>query len=182
MDRNILLANSVDPVQTAWIHRLIWVYTGSMSWGLSEPPHDKTNKMACAPSKNSRSAWASTQSDQSWVSAWRKLGSLATHWVQSKDSDQSGHPVWSVFAVSMKKAKVLSYPMSAQLRRRCPGWSESSLDKHPFCWFCHEGAHFYLERLIVVLTKAHWNTPHRHENPQNILISSYIVHPVILYI
>ena len=34
------------------------------------------------------SAWASTQSDQS--SAWRNLGSLATHSVHSKDSDQTG--------------------------------------------------------------------------------------------
>ena len=37
-----------------------------------------------------RSAWASTQSDQSSLSAWRKLGSLAIHWVHSKDSDQTG--------------------------------------------------------------------------------------------
>ena len=35
-----------------------------------------------------RSAWASAQSDQSSLSTWRKLGSLATHWVHSKDSDQ----------------------------------------------------------------------------------------------
>ena len=36
-------------------------------------------------------------------------------------------PVWSVFAVRMKKYWVLSYPLSA-LRRlgRCPGWSEFS--------------------------------------------------------
>ena len=32
----------------------------------NEPPHDKTNKMACAPSEDSnQSAWASAQSDQS---------------------------------------------------------------------------------------------------------------------
>ena len=30
----------------------------------SEPPHDKTNKMACAPSED-RSAWAAAQSEQS---------------------------------------------------------------------------------------------------------------------
>ena len=36
------------------------------------------------------SDWASTQSDQSSLSAWRKLGSLATHWAHSEDSDQSG--------------------------------------------------------------------------------------------
>ena len=31
------------------------------------------------------SAWASAQSDQSSVPGWRKLGSLATHWVHSED-------------------------------------------------------------------------------------------------
>ena len=59
-----------------------------------EPPRDKTNKMACAP---------------------------------SEDSDQPGHPpsLIRVFAVRMKKALVLSYPLSAQLRLirldGCPG-------------------------------------------------------------
>ena len=38
-----------------------------------------------------RSAWASTQSDaESSLSAWRKFGSLANHWVHSEDSDQTG--------------------------------------------------------------------------------------------
>ena len=37
-----------------------------------------------------RSAWASAQSDQSSLSAWRKLGSLASHWAHSEDSDQTG--------------------------------------------------------------------------------------------
>ena len=32
-----------------------------------------------------RSAWASAQSYQSLLSTWKKLGSLATHWVHSKD-------------------------------------------------------------------------------------------------
>ena len=79
----------------------------------NEPPHDKTNKMACAP---------------------------------SEDSDQPGHPpsLIRVFAVRMKKSWVLSYPLSAQRRLirlgRCPGWSEISLDRMPFCWFCHEVA------------------------------------------
>ena len=37
---------------------------------------------------------------ESSLSTWRKLGSLATHWVHSKDSDQTGRmprPIW-VFA------------------------------------------------------------------------------------
>ena len=46
-----------------------------------------------------RSAWASAQSDQSLrsLSAWTKLGSLATHWAHSEDSDQTGR-VFLVFA------------------------------------------------------------------------------------
>ena len=75
-----------------------------------EPPHDKTNKMACAP---------------------------------SEDSDQPRHPpsLIRVFAVRMKKAWVLSYPLNTQRRLirlgGCPGWSESSLGAQPqlvFSW------------------------------------------------
>ena len=67
---------------------------------INKPQHDKTNKMACAP---------------------------------SEDSDQPGHPpsMIRVFAVRMKKPRVLSYPFSAQRRLirlgGCPGWSESWL-------------------------------------------------------
>ena len=51
----------------------------------NKPPHDKTHKMACAP---------------------------------SEDSDQPAHPpsLIRVFAVRMKKAWVLNYPLSAQRR------------------------------------------------------------------
>ena len=42
-------------------------------------------KWLCAP-RRLRSAWASAQSDQSLrCPAWRKLGSLGTHWAQSED-------------------------------------------------------------------------------------------------
>ena len=50
-----------------------------------------------------------------------------------EDSDQPGHPpsLIRVFTVRMKKAWVLSYPLSAQRRLirlgGCLGWSESSL-------------------------------------------------------
>ena len=83
-------------------------------WLAFEPPHDKTNKLACAP---------------------------------SKDSDQPGHPpsLSGVFALRMKKARFLSYQLSAQRRLirlgGCPGWSESSLGAQSFCWFCQEAAH-----------------------------------------
>ena len=50
-----------------------------------EPRHDKTNKMSVRPAKtqislNIRPVWS-----ESSLSAWRKLGFLATHWVQSED-------------------------------------------------------------------------------------------------
>ena len=53
---------------------------------------DKTNKWVCAKrrqiSLGIRPVWS-----ESSLSTWRKLGSLATHWAHSKDSDQPGHPL-----------------------------------------------------------------------------------------
>ena len=69
-----------------------------------------------------------------------------TAYASSKDSDQLGHlpSLIRVFAVRMKKAWVLSYPLSAQRRLirlgGCPGCSKSSLGAQSFCWFCHEVA------------------------------------------
>ena len=69
-----------------------------------------------------RSAWASTQSDQSSLSALRKPGSLTTHWVHSKDSDQTG------------RMPRLIWVFTGHIY-------ESSLGAQ-FCWFCHEVAHY----------------------------------------
>ena len=64
-------------------------------------------------------------------------------------------PVRSVFAVRMKKAWVLSYPLSAQRRLirlgGCPGWSE--LGENSFCWFCHVVAHILFCHFNVVAFK-----------------------------
>ena len=61
-----------------------------------EPPHDKTNKMVCAP---------------------------------SEDSDQPGHlpSLIRIFAVRIKKAWVLSYPLSAQ-QRLWSDWAAAQAD------------------------------------------------------
>ena len=76
----------------------------------------------------------------------QKARSLAAPWqnkqcgcVPSEDSDQPGHlpSLIRVFAVRIKKAWVLSYPLIAQRRLWCPGWSESSLGAQPFCWFMY---------------------------------------------
>ena len=56
-------------------------------------------------------------------------------------------PVWSVFAVCMKKSWVLNYPLSAQ-RRLWSDWADAQADlslrwAHMLlCWFCHEAAHY----------------------------------------
>ena len=58
-------------------------------------------------------------------------------------------PVWSQFAVRMKKPWALSYPLSAQRRL----WSESSLGTHSFCWFCHVVVHVYCQILQLDITE-----------------------------
>ena len=50
-----------------------------------EPRHGKTNRMRVCTQRRLRSARAFAQSHQSSLSAWRKLGSLATHWAHSED-------------------------------------------------------------------------------------------------
>ena len=51
-----------------------------------------------------------------------------TKWhVRPAKTQISIRPVWSVFAVGLKKAWVLSYPLSAQRRLISLGGSESSL-------------------------------------------------------
>ena len=70
----------------------------------------KPTKWLCAQ-RRLRSAWASAQSDQSSLSAWRKLGSLATHWAHSEDSDLTGwmpRLIW-VFAGWTRILLVLSW-------------------------------------------------------------------------
>ena len=79
----------------------------------NEPSHDKTNDMAYAPSEDSDQSGHPPVWSESSLSAWRKLGSLATHWAHSEDSDQTGRMPWLL-----------------GLR-----WTQM-----PFCWFCHVAA------------------------------------------
>ena len=76
----------------------------------------KPTKWLCAQ-RRLRSTWASAQSDQSSLSVWRKLGSLATHWAHSEDSDQTGRMpslIW-VFARGTARLLVLSWGGSINL-------------------------------------------------------------------
>ena len=55
-----------------------------------EPQHDKTNKVSMRPAKTQISLGICPVWSESSLSAWRNLGSLATHWAHSEDSDQTG--------------------------------------------------------------------------------------------
>ena len=66
-----------------------------------EPPHDKTNKMAYAPSEDSDQP--GPLHDKTFKATVRPAKTQISLGIR---------PVWSVFAVSMKKAWVLSYPFS----------------------------------------------------------------------
>ena len=57
----------------------------------NEPRHDKTNNAAVRPAKTQISLGICPVWSESSLSAWRKLGPLPTHWVHSKDSNQTGH-------------------------------------------------------------------------------------------
>ena len=75
-----------------------------------EPRHDKTNKVTVCPAKTQISLGICPVWSESSLSAWRKLGSLATHWVHSEDSDQTGQMprlIW-VFAERTLTLLVLS--------------------------------------------------------------------------
>ena len=67
-------------------------------------------------------------------------------------------PVWSVIAVHMKKAWVLSCPLNTQRRLirlgGCPGWSESSLGAQSLCWFCHVAAQIFIEDKSFTVTDS----------------------------
>ena len=65
-------------------------------------------------------------------------------------------PVWSVFAVRMKKAGVLSYPLSAQLRL----WSDraDSQADLSLCWAHSHFVGFVMSRLIFCIYFSAYQT------------------------
>ena len=52
--------------------------------------HDKTNKMTVRPAKTQISLGIRLVWSESLLSAWRKVGSLATYWAHSEDTDKTG--------------------------------------------------------------------------------------------
>ena len=92
-----------------------------------EPRHDKKSKMNVRPAKTQISQGMRQVWSESSLSAWRNIGSIATHWAQGKTLIRLGG---------------------------CPGWSESSLGAHLFCWFCHETSYLMLKASFCILHKG----------------------------
>ena len=77
-------------------------------------------------------------------------------------------PVWSVFAVHSRTQGFFMRTVKTMIRLGgCPGWSESSLGEHSFCWFCHVLAHLCLVSHIWDLGKQ-WR-PRSDAAPGSIL-------------
>ena len=90
----------------------------------------------------------------------------------SKDSDQPGHPpsLIRVFAVRMKKAWVLSYPLSAQ-RWLWSDWADAQADLR-LCWAHSHFVGFVMSWLILWLWKRILIVP------LMCIIWSVCVHPI----
>ena len=58
--------------------------------GKYEPRHDKTNNVAVPPAKTQISLGIRPVWSESSLSAWKKLGFLATQWTHGEESDQTG--------------------------------------------------------------------------------------------
>ena len=87
-----------------------------------------------------------------WAASWQYQQNDCT---PSEDSGQPGHPprLIRVFAVRMKKAWVLSYPLSAQ-RKLWSDWADAQAElslrwAQSFYWFWHEVAQIYIAFLLV---------------------------------
>ena len=105
-----------------------------------EPPRDKTNNVVVRPAKTQIS-----------------LGI---------------RPVWSVFVVCTKKGWLPIERTAKALMRLggCPGWSESSLDAQPHCWFCQEAAHISEILHLARKPRIIFQSPECFTNKTNFLI------------
>ena len=86
----------------------------------------KPTKWHVRPAKTQISLGNRPVWSESSLPVWRKFGSLATHWANSEDSDQTGR---------MPRRRLQSDGADAQADLNLR-WAHM-----PFCWFCHEAAH-----------------------------------------
>ena len=103
----------------------------------------------------------------------------------SEDSDQSGHlpSLIRVFAVCIKTAWVLSYPLSTQ-QRLWSDWADAKVDPSlrwvhmPFCWFCHEAAHIKTEQQHNESYKMKCANCKDSDQPVNLSLADWSEYPL----
>ena len=86
------------------------------------------------------SAWAFAQSDQSSLSAWRKLVSLATNWAHSESSDQTGRMPRLIWVFAGHTWHFIGF-----------------VTRRPILYLCHS--------LSELLAQNEWNIVERPQNP-----------------
>ena len=91
---SLILISSVLKTKFLWIIyvNFCWtVYNFCLSvYNINELRHDKTNKVTVRPVMTQISLGIRPVWSESLLSAWKNIGSLATHWAHSEDSDQTG--------------------------------------------------------------------------------------------
>ena len=78
----------------------------------NEPPHDKTNNVAVRPEKTQISLDIRPVWSESSLSVWINLGSLATHWAHSEDSDRTGRIYRLIWVFAGRTLILLCFVMS----------------------------------------------------------------------
>ena len=107
-----------------------------------------------------------------WAASWQNQQCGCA---PSEDSNQPGHPpsLIRVFAVRMRKTRVLSYPLSAQ-RRLWPDWVDAQADLSLRCAHTHF-AGFVMRRLIYgVDSRIIWAEPLPSPCPRYSLIHKFV--------
>ena len=95
---------------------------------INEPRHDKTNNVAVRPAKTQISLGIRPVLSGSSLSAWRKLGSSATHWAHSEDSDQIWRMARLIWVFAGRTLILLVLSCRASNSGYHPdGWAESWL-------------------------------------------------------
>ena len=119
------------------------------------------------PSDNNVLCWKMNTS--TWAATWQNQQNECA---PSEDSDQPGHPpsLISVFAVRMKKAWILSYPLSAQ-RRLWSDWADAQADLS-LRWAHTHFVGFVMMQLICIKCLAFFRQPLR----------SYCCHPCYILV
>ena len=112
----------------------------SQSCKVFEPPHDKTNKMACAPSEDSDQPGHSPSLIRVFAVRMKKDQGLSYPLSEQRR-------LWSDWAdaqadLSLRRAHLLfCWFLMTWLICGCPDWFESSPGAQSCCWCSHEAAH-----------------------------------------